>query len=475
MCPKRLYFYKFRRDLLGEVSASQQAVFDRGTSVGVLAQGLFPDGVDASPATPYEYAKSVLVTKQMIDAGEKIIYEAAFQFEGVLAAVDILVKKNGKWKAYEVKSSTSVKDVNILDAALQYHVITNSGIDLADIFIVHLNNEYVRKKNLVIEKLFSIVSVKNEALENQSFVIEKISELIDLVKAKKEPKQDIGPHCSDPYSCDFIPHCWKHVPEPSIFDITGFRSNKKFELYENGILRIEDLPEDTSLNEYQQLQINGYLKNKKHIDKDNLREFLKDFTYPLYFMDFETFQPAVPLYPNSRPYQQIPFQYSLHYLKDKKSKLTHSEFLAEAKGDPRIPFIENLLEATSSKGKIVTYNMGFERMVLNSIANDFPQYASDIEDRCERLLDLMPPFRKGWYYTPEMDGSYSIKQVLPALVPELDYSELEIGDGGSASLAFKQIIFDKTADTDKIRNQLLEYCKMDTLAMVKLLAVLEKI
>jgi len=474
-CPKRLYFYKFRRDLLGEISASQQAIFDRGTSVGELARDLFPGGVDASPASPYDYAKSVLVTKQMIDAGEKIIYEAAFQYEGVLAAVDILVKKNGKWKAYEVKSSTSVKEVNILDAALQYHVITNSGIDLADIFIVHLNNEYVRKKNIVIEELFSIVSVKNDALENQTFVIEKISELLDLIKSKKEPKQDIGPHCSDPYTCDFMDHCWKHIPEPSVFNLTGMRSAKKFEFYEQGIIKISDLPDSTQLSDYQHIQIEAYLKNKKNIDKENLRDFLKDFRYPLYFMDFESFQPAVPLYRNSRPYQQIPFQYSLHYLKDKMSNAHHSEFLAESNGDPRIPFIEKLLEDTKSAGKIVTYNMSFERMILNSIANDFPQYAEDIEDRCERLLDLMPPFRKGWYYKPEMDGSYSIKQVLPALVPDLTYDELEIADGGSASLAFEQILFDPNADTEKIRSQLLEYCKMDTLAMIKLLAVLEKV
>ena len=474
-CPKRLYFNKFRRDLRVEVSANQQAVFDRGTSVGQLARDLFPGGIDASPETPFEYQKSVKLTKELIDQGAKIIYEAAFQYQGVLAAVDILVKRNGKWKAYEVKSSTSVKEVNILDAALQYHVITKSGIELADIFIVHLNNEYVRKKDLVIEELFFMESVKDEAIENQSLVKNKIAELKLIIESKKEPKVDIGPHCFDPYSCDFMHHCWKHVPEPSVFSISGLRSNKKFELYENGILRFEDLPADMVLNEYQSMQIESHLNGKTNIDKDSVRNFLKEFSYPMYFMDFETFQSAVPLYAKSRPYQQIAFQYSLHYKKNKSSALKHFEFLATIKGDPRIPFIEQLLEDTSKPGSILAYNVSFERSILNSIANDFPKYKNDIEERSERLIDLMPPFRKGWYYKPEMNGSYSIKQVLPAIVPEMNYDSLEIGDGSSASLAFEQMIFDKNADVDGIRKQLSDYCKMDTLAMVSLLEALEKI
>ncbi len=474
-CPKRLYFYKFRRDLAGEISAQQQAVFDRGTSVGQLARDLFPGGVDASPDTPFEYAKSVLYTKELIKQGEKIIYEAAFQYNGVLAAVDILVKRNGRWKAYEVKSSTNIKEVNILDAALQYHVITQSGIELADLFIVHLNNEYIRKKSIVLEELFSIESVKMEALEQQDFVQEKISELKTMLQLKKEPVVDIGPHCSDPYSCDFIEHCWKHIPVPSVFSISRLRANKKFELYEEGILRFEDLPEDMALNEYQQVQIDSHLKKKNTIDRPSLRNYLKDLSYPLYFMDFETFQAAIPLYSKSRPYQQIPFQYSLHFKKTKNASLKHTEFLARPKGDPRIPFIEQLLENTSSSGRILTYNMSFEKSILNAIARDFPKYQNDIEERIDRLLDLMPPFMKGWYYTPSMNGSYSIKAVLPALVPDLNYDTLEIGDGSSASLAFEQLIFDVNANQDDIRQNLLAYCKMDTLAMVRLLEVLEKI
>ena len=270
-------------------------------------------------------------------------------------------------------------------------------------------------------------------------------------------------------------HCWKHIPDPSVFSISGLKGNKKFELYEMGILSFEDIPEDFVLNDYQQMQIETHMSGDSHIDSPEIRTYLKDISYPLYFMDFETFQPAVPLFTKSRPYQQIPFQYSLHYKKTKKALVTHTEFLADTKGDPRIPFIEQLLADTSSPGSILTYNMSFEKSVLNALADDFPKYKKEIENRCDRLVDLMPPFRKGWYYKPEMNGSYSIKSVLPALVPEMSYEGLEIGDGSSASLAFEQMLFDPHADVAAIRNQLIEYCKQDTLAMVRLLEVLEKI
>lgn len=474
-CGKRLYFYKFRRDLLGEISPGQQAVFNRGTSVGELARDLFSGGEDASPASPFEYAKSVKLTQELINAGVKIIYEAAFQYNGVLAAVDILVNRNGKWKAYEVKSSTSVKDVNLFDAALQYHVITNCGVELADIFIVHINNEYVRKKSIVLEELFSIVSVKNESVELQNSVIEKIDELKAIIESKMEPPVDIGPHCFDPYSCDFINHCWKNIPEPSVFSISGLRTTRKFELYEKGIIKLEDLPSDIVLGDFQKLQIESYIDGKTKIDTPAIREYLNDISYPLYYMDFETFQQAVPLYSKSKPYQQIPFQYSLHYKKTKNASLKHFEFLAESTGDPRIPFIEQLLDDTSTPGGILTYNMSFEKSILMSIAGDFPQYKNDILERCDRVLDLMPPFRKGWYYKPEMNGSYSIKQVLPALVPEMNYDGLEIADGSSASLSFEEMVFNPKVDSSKIRENLLEYCKLDTLAMVRILEELEKL
>lgn len=474
-CPKALYLYKHQPNLRGQISDQQQAIFDRGTSVGELAQELFPGGIDASPETPFLYQQSVIYTKKLIDDGVKIIYEAAFQYNGVLAAIDILVNKNGKWKAYEVKSSTEVKETFLLDASLQYHIITNSGIPLSDISIVYINNKYVKKGKLDVKELFTIESVKDDVLANQEFIAKKIDELKNVIKLKEVPKVGIGSHCTDPYDCDFMENCWSHIPENSVFDIAGMRADKKFALYEKGIIRYEDIKSGDLTNEKYFQQIEFFIKKKDSIDKKGIKEFLKSISYPLYFLDFETFNPAVPLYDQSRPYQQIPFQYSLHYLEKKNSSLKHFEYLADPKYDPRQIFIERLLTDTSSSGIILTYNQSFEKGRLKELALDFPKYSKEINSRIERIKDLMTPFQQRLYYIHTMHGSYSIKQVLPAVVPELSYEDLAINNGGDASLAFMRMVLEKDADHTELRKQMLEYCGMDTFAMVKILEKLNNL
>lgn len=474
-CPKALYLYKHQPNLRGQISDQQQAIFDRGTSVGELAQELFPGGIDASPETPFLYQQSVIYTKKLIDDGVKIIYEAAFQYNGVLAAIDILVNKNGKWKAYEVKSSTEVKETFLLDASLQYHVITNSGIPLSDISIVYINNKYVKKGKLDVKELFTIESVKDDVLANQEFIAKKIDELKNVIKLKEVPKVGIGSHCTDPYDCDFMENCWSHIPENSVFDIAGMRADKKFALYEKGIIRYEDIKSGDLTNEKYFQQIEFFIKKKDSIDKKGIKEFLKSISYPLYFLDFETFNPAVPLYDQSRPYQQIPFQYSLHYLEKKNSSLKHFEYLADPKYDPRQIFIERLLTDTASPGDILTYNQSFEKGRLKELALDFPKYSKEINSRIERIKDLMTPFQQRLFYIHTMHGSYSIKQVLPAVVPELSYEDLAINNGGDVSLAFMRMVLEKDADHTELRKQMLEYCGMDTFAMVKILEKLNNL
>ncbi len=469
-CTKLLYLYKHHYNWQDKTSDMLQSVFNRGHKVGALAQTLFPNGVDASPSSPRAYAKAIEHTKELIKNGTKVIYEAAFMYNQVIIYADIIVKDKGKWKVYEVKSSTSISSTNLIDIAVQYYVMSNAGLKISDISLVYINNKYVRKGDLDINRLFNIEPLLASALENQNWVAAEVERLKGVVAKKRVPKVDIGSHCFDPYTCSFIGHCWKHIPENSVFDIKKMHQKKKFELYEDGIISLNDIPDDYVLPESQQLQVESYKNGDSIINKKAIKEYLKTFKYPLYFMDFESFQPAVPLFNNSKPYQQIPFQYSLHYQKNKKSKLEHKEFLAEAGPDPRVPFIEQLLKDTETEGQIVVYNKSFEIMILHAIANDFPKYKKKIEERIERIVDLMIPFQKKWYYTPEMQGSYSIKYVLPALVPELSYNELEVADGGTASIVYEQLIEEtdmiKTMET---RKNLLEYCKLDTLAMVEIL------
>lgn len=476
-CEKGLYLYKYHFDWADEISESQEAIFKTGHNVGNLAQNLFPGGVNASLNDRSKKAEQALLTQELIGKGEKIIYEAAFIFDEVLVIADILVKgKNNRWKIYEVKSSTQVKDINISDAAVQYYVVSNYGLDIDDISIVYINNEYVRHGELDVEKLFSIFSVKDDASALQDSVALDIERFKKVLAKESIPRIDIGPYCFDPYECGFIGYCWKHIPDYSVFNISGLKTDKKFELHNNGVTNIEDVPDDFPLSAGQRLQVDSHIEQKSFIDKKAIKEFLSSLTYPIYFLDFETIFPAIPLFDNSRPYQQIAFQFSLHKKESPESDIKHFEFLADALGDPRIPLIENLIKVTKGKGDIIVYNKAFEATRLREMAENFPEYGKQIENLHSRMQDLMIPFQKKHYYTPEMKGSYSIKAVLPALVPDLSYNSLEISDGGTASRAFESLYYENDEQRiNEIRNQLLKYCEMDTLAMVRIFEIMGKL
>ncbi len=473
-CPKRLWLYKNKPELRPEISDAQQMVFTKGTNTGLLAQQLFPGGKDATPVDYFSYPAAIKQTHDWINNGETIIYEPAFQYNRVMAAMDILVYKKGRWHAYEVKASTEVKEQFITDAALQYYVITNAGLTLADISIIHLNRDYVRQGPLDLEQLFKIVSIKKEVLALQEDIKAWVAENKKTLLLKTEPKKDIGPHCSDPYECEFMDHCWGHIPDISVFNLTRLNGDKKFDLYYSGVLELHQLPEGYSLTTSQELQVKAHLENYIHIEQDNMRDWLSQLKYPLFFMDFETFMPAVPIYNNSRSYQQIPFQFSVHQQSTEDGPVTHLAFLGEPETDPREAFIVQLIVATKGKGSVLVYNKAFECTRLKELQDLFPQHARDIDRILNRIIDLMEPFQKKWYYTPEMNGSYSIKSVLPALVPELSYNDLEIGEGGTAMAAFEGLLNIKDdTEKQKIRNALLEYCKLDTEAMVRILEKLK--
>ncbi|MBW6481669.1 MAG: DUF2779 domain-containing protein [Vicingaceae bacterium] len=475
-CNKALYYHKHNRELRDELSATQEAIFAQGTSVGELAQELYPGGVDCSPESYYDFQAAVIKTQEEIEKGTTVIYEAAFQYNGVLAVLDILVKHKDGWRAYEVKSSTSVSEIYELDATIQYYTITNSGINLKDISIVHINNKYVKKGSIDVNKLFTIESVKERVLQLLPSIPNQVNHLKNILQQPEAPTRDIGPHCNSPYPCDFIGHCWKHVPAYSIFNIARLNAAKKFELYENNILHLKDIPEAFPLNDNQWMQVQSEVRNETFINKETIHTFIQDLNYPIYHLDFETFTSAVPIFDNSRPYQQLVFQYSLH-IESKDGKVEHKEFLAETNGiDPRIHFIKSLIANCGNKGDILVYNISFERSKLFDLIEFSPKHKVPILKIINRLKDLMIPFRERWYYTPKMQGSYSIKKVLPALFPELTYQNLTIQDGGTASNTFANMLQGNfKGDIEQTKKDLLAYCALDTLAMVKILEKLKEI
>jgi len=475
-CEKALYLSKHHRELKDPINPSLEAIFVQGNQVGELAQQLFPGGIDCTPESYFDFQKAVIRTKEEIEKGTKVIYEAAFQFNGVLAALDILVHDEDEWKAYEVKSSTSVSNTYKLDAAIQYYTITSSGIPLVDISIVHINNQYVKNGKLSINDLFTIASVKQDVETLQLNINDDIERLKKVLLENEIPEKEIGPHCSSPYACDFAGHCWKDIPNYSVFNIARLKSNKKFDLYQKGFLKLNDIPANYPLNEKQWQQVHAEVRDETYIDTKRIQSFVNQLTYPLYFLDFETFATAVPVLNNSKPYQQLVFQYSLH-IEQKDSQLIHKEFLAETDGsDPRKSFVEQLIKDCDTEGDIIVYNIGFERGKVEGLIRLFPEYKEELESIIERLVDLMVPFQKKWYYTPSMKGSYSIKKVLPALVPKLSYKDLIIQEGGTASNTYAAMFLGTfKGDIQQTRTDLLEYCKLDTLAMVEILNKLKEV
>lgn len=427
-CPKRLFLNKFRPDLRNPEEEEEQSLFASGLDVGLLARELFPGGISAAPPDTFSYSYSEELTEQYIKQGTSIIYEACFNYQDVLCAIDILVKENEKWYAYEVKGSTKVKEEHILDAAFQYHVITKAGLPMEDIFIVHLNNQYVRRGELEVQKLFTKKSVLHAVKEQEPFVNNKIGELKQIIEDKVEPTIAVGEQCLKPHNCDFSIYCNSNKDE------SKFKSTRE-----------------------------------AFINKEYLNKFFSEFEYPLFYFDFETLMPPIPQFSESRPYQQIPFQYSLHIQQSKDAELSHSSFLGDGNSDPREPLIKELLNALGTEGSIIVWNQAFEISRLKEIARDFPQYLIEINEVIERIVDLMVPFRKKQYYHPDFNESYSIKNILPALVPELGYEELVIQDGMAASSTYAELKNQTNEIQMQQREQLLEYCKLDTLAMVKIL------
>ncbi|MFY9310205.1 MAG: DUF2779 domain-containing protein [Bacteroidia bacterium] len=474
-CSKSLYLYKNFIQLRDPVSPEQKAIFNRGNNVGILAQQLFPGGIDATPEKRSDNLAAVEKTQQLIASGVEIIYEAAFQHEQVLAILDILVKKDNQWYAYEVKSSSKISNTYLLDASLQYWVITKSGLDLSDISLVTINNQYVRKGALNVQELFSITSVLKDALRNQPLIEEKIQLFMLVTANARMPEIAIGEHCFSPYSCDFMGTCWKNVPKNSVFEITGVPKAELFNLYHNGFKTINEIPESNTLNKNANIHVQSVKQGEARVDKAAIKEFLDKISYPLFFMDFETFMPAVPIYNNTKPYQHIPFQYSLHYKKEKDAPVEHIDFLAEQGTDPRKAFLESLLKHTEAPGTILVFDTLMERNVLNGLKKDFPEHTAEIDNRLSRMIDLMQPFQERSYYHPAMKNSHSIKNILHALIPEMAYTDLKISSGSIAMIAFEQL--QTETDIFKIiqtREELTEYCKLDTLAMVKIFEILEK-
>jgi hypothetical protein len=465
-CHKSLWLDRKQPEVRTAPTPDLVARWEAGTEVGRYAHLLFPGGVEI-PYVGHTKEQQLAQTKELLAKGAQTIYEATFSHEGVLVRADILQKARDGWELYEVKSASDVKAHFPDDGAIQYFVLTGCGITLRRVFLVHIDTGYVRKGEIVPEELFAMQDVTEIVQELQAGIPGELARMRKVLAAGL-PKIDIGLHCTNPYECDFIGYCWRNVPEHSVFDLKG-RGVDKWDLYRKGIVHMDDVPLE-ALNNAQRMQAEFFRKRGQHADLDAVREFLDGFHYPICFLDFETFDSAIPPFDGTRPYQQIPFLYSVHRQDSPGGPLRHSEFLAPLGPDPREELTERLLAAIPEGACVLAYNKTFEARVLKDLAERFPERRERLLAIAEGMLDLMVPFRRRDIYHWRMDGSYSLKNVLPVLVPQLSYEGMAIQEGKEASLAYLALEkIEGRKEREKAEEDLRAYCRLDTLGMVKLL------
>lgn len=477
-CEKALWLDVYKPEE-AVITDAWQEIFRKGSEVGDLAMGLlgnFEEMTEVCPDSRLDLKAMIARTKDAIARGVVNICEASFSYERNYCAVDILHKVDGGYEIYEVKSSASAdKEIYGWDLAYQKYVLTGCGLNVTGTFLVCINNEYVRRGEIELDKLFEINDLK-EAVDMEYDNVEANVKKAGNVLCSDEPGTQLSKSCNSPYKCTFMEYCMRNIHKPSVFDLYRLEWKKKVENYYAGKESFKDV-RGMKLTDIQQMQVECTLNKTAHIDKDGIRNFLDTLTYPLYHLDFESIQPVIPQYDGTRPYQQIPTQYSLHIQDGPSGSLTHKEFLAPSKGNPLRPIAEALCRDIPSNVCVLAYNKNFECTRLKELADMFPDLSGHLLSIKNNVRDLLEPFQNGYYYIPEMGGSFSIKSVLPALFPndpQLDYHALDglCQNGGDAMNLFPKLKDMNLADETKARRALLDYCCLDTMAMVK---VLEKL
>jgi hypothetical protein len=467
-CPLRLWHQCYNPHLAPPVPPAKQSLFDTGHEVGLLATRLYQGGVlvETDPRRHEEAVSDTLVS--MEDPAVKAIFEASFSCDGVRVKVDILERLgNGKWNLTEVKSSTGVKNEYLPDVGVQYHVLKGVGVDIERVILLHLSNQYVYDGNqLDLKQLFTASDLTREAITGQAEVEERLEEFKEMLGRHHPP--DIAPsrHCFSPYECEFFDHCRVGLPEHWVVELAGIGRNRLDELTAMGVRDIRDVPEPFPLTELQE-RIRRCVKYDEEYVSGELRVELEAVEYPVHFLDFETLGLAVPRYAGTRPYQSVPFQWSDHVLQE-DGRIEHREYLCEEDKDPREEFVRTLLDALRTEGSIVTYT-SYEEGIIKGLAEGLPQYREPLLETLGRVKDLYAIIRKH-YYHPAFHGSFSLKSLVPALLPEMAYENLAIQEGQQAGLEYLRMIDPATSKEEKerIKAALLAYCGQDTLAMIKI-------
>jgi predicted RecB family nuclease len=472
-CLKRLYFQVHQPELATQPDAASEAIIQQGREVGMLARQLFPGGVEVGSDGGLDQA--IRATRELIANPEiPALFEAAFEHDGVVVRVDVLHRRrDNRWRLIEVKSSASLKEEHLDDVAIQYRVLSRCGLDVGSCCLAHVNRNYIFEGGSIdVRRFFRIRNVTRLVAKLQPKLTFQLRAAFTVLSMPAAPQIAPGRHCVSPITREFFERCNPPLPDDHIGYLPRLHASAMEELEELGIESIHGLPDDFALTEIQRRAATSVQTGQPWFNPE-LGAVLESLRYPLYFADFESVNAAVPRFPGMRPYDQLPFQWSVHVLRKPGTELEHYESLATDTTDPRCEFIASLCAVIGGRGSIVVYYQPFVEQRLSELAAWLPEFSGRIKKIQRRLWDLLPVVRNHVYH-PRFAGSFSLKDVLPALVPDMTYEGMVVANGQDAGVAWESLVrggLDQT-ERDRIEEALLDYLEQDTMTLVK---VLEKL
>jgi len=474
-CPRRLWLELHRPELKDDSAA--EAVFAIGNEVGGVARQVYDENGEGVFLDLDEigFAQSFARSRELLAEGRIPVFEAGLETDGALAFADVMLPEGGydssRWHMIEVKASTSVKDYQRDDIALQAWVAESAGVELASISLAHVNNSFVYPGGGDYRGLLTEVDFTDEAKSRRSEVEEWLAGAQTVAALTEEPDIAVGDHCGNPYRCSFCAHCGTTADDDVEYPLSSlprFGAGKAVAVEALGIADLREVP-DEFLSDNQRWVRDVTRTGEAWFDAEGAAADLAGLGFPARFLDFETVMFGVPVWKGARPYQQIPFQFSLHRL-DESGHLGHEAFLDLSGGDPSEALAHALIDGCGQHGPIFVYNAGFEKRILRELGERFPELAPALQGIISRVVDLYP-IAKNRFYHPDQHGSWSLKRVLPAVCPDLSYGELAgVADGGMAVDAFHEALAPETTSErrEAIERELLAYCHLDTLGLVRM-------
>ena len=467
-CLKYFYLYKNHLYLRDKLSKDKQFIFKRGIDVGVYAQQFFPNGIDVTADEKQNQVLFAQKTQTLIAQGITTIYEATFIYNNLSVMVDILHLSDNGWVAYEVKSSLKISETYVKDACFQYYVIKNCLPDLVGFNLLTLNPKYVLDTDIDIKQLFKVTSVIKDAQKNEDYFDHKTKIAQHVLEQNKIPDIAIGTHCFQPYDCDFIGTCWKDMQqEGSIFSLGKLSKQTMLDFYNNNIKQIKDIDINSIEKQDLKTQILATQQQTEQVNKEELSQFINTISGKVCSMDIEVWMPAIPFYNGTKPFEMIPFLFSM--VSEQTNHIEKHSYLKPITEDNREQFLIQLIDATTAFDFILVYDKSLEESVLNQLQQLFPNYKNEINHIKLKIVDLAIPIKKGSYYHPEMKGNFTLKSLASIVSDTTSFNDLDVQSGISAMYMYEGLLTSDTIfDHENVKQALINYCEMDALTTYQL-------